>query len=74
MALSFHTPFIKLIMNCVIIVRYAIQVNGIVGEYFQPSMGIRQGDPISPYLFLLCMEGLETMFHDVDMRGLIHEI
>ena len=48
---------IKLI-SCVSTTTTSILFNGSKLDSFQPSRGIRQGDPISPYLFLLCMEFL----------------
>lgn len=51
---------IKLIMSCVSTVKYQICINGELTESFQPKSGIRQGDPLSPYLFAL---GIEKLSH-----------
>ena len=37
---------------------YSILVNGVPKGDIGPTRGIRQGDPISPYLFLICSEAL----------------
>ncbi|CAL9005467.1 unnamed protein product, partial [Prunus brigantina] len=57
-------PLVKLIMNCVQSVRYHINVNGELTAPFSPIDGIRQGDPLSPYLFVLCIEKLSHVICD----------
>ena len=55
---GFPPNIVNLIMSCVTSTSIAILFNGNKLDSFHPSRGIRQGDPISPYLFLLCMEFL----------------
>lgn len=60
---------IRLIMKCVAIVKYLVLVNGRPRQCITPSKGLRQGNPLSPYLFLICVEGLSSMISLVEERG-----
>ena len=69
--LGFPIDCIKRVMNCVTTPSFSILINGKPHGMIHPSRGIRQGDPLSPYLFLLCAEGLSTLLKKVKSEGWI---
>jgi hypothetical protein len=68
--LGFSHTWIDTVMRCCVTsARYAVRVNGELTDPVIPSRGIRQGDPISPYLFLLCTEGLSCLLQQRADQG-----
>ena len=72
--MGFSTKWIRLVMNCVTSVSYSLMVNGIQSGHFLPSRGLRQGDPLSPYLFLLCAEGFSKLLKCATHEGSIQGV
>jgi hypothetical protein len=64
--LGFHRRWVELIMACVNMATYSVMVNGEAHGYIKPSRGLRQRDPLSPYLFLICAEGLSSLIRKAE--------
>ncbi|XP_035544636.1 uncharacterized protein LOC118348020 [Juglans regia] len=67
--LGFCEGWTSLILKCISSVSFSVLINGTPGEVLLPSRGLRQGDPLSPYLFILCAEGLSSLLNNSDLRG-----
>ena len=72
--MGFQERWIQLTMMCVKTMSYSILINGKPKGKIFPTRGLCQGDSISPYLFLLCAEGLSAMFQREARMGRINGV
>ena len=64
--LGLDEKWVQLAMETVCTTTYLVLINGKPKGFVTPTRGIKQGDPLSPYLFLFYVEGLSTMIRKVE--------
>ncbi|GAU18647.1 hypothetical protein TSUD_124800 [Trifolium subterraneum] len=70
--MGFGDRWIRWIMMCVSSINYSVLMNYDKVGPIIPGLGLRQGDPLSPYLFILVAEGLTSLIHQAVGRGDVH--
>ncbi|KAM6593181.1 hypothetical protein CsatA_000884 [Cannabis sativa] len=70
--MGFDSRVTNLIYQCISTVTYSVTHGGHELDPLTPSRGIRQGDPLSPYLFLICAEGFSSLIKSFEARGELH--
>ena len=72
--MGFPARWIQLIMECVRTITYALLLNGHLMGHIILERGSRHGDPLSPYLFLICAKSLNAMLSKVEKNGVFTRV
>ena len=72
--MGFYAKWVQLIMACITTAHFSVLVNGNPTGYILPSRGLRQGDLLSPYLFLFCAERLTALLRKEKTDGIIRGV
>ena len=67
--MGFYNRRIRMVMLCITMVTYSFKLNGDPIGYVHPKRGIRQGDLLSPYLFVMSAEGLSALLTKAELDG-----
>jgi hypothetical protein len=73
-SMGFPIALTQIIMKCVTTVKFSILINGHPSKEFVPKRGLRQGDPLSPYLFILCADVLSGLISRALTSHQIHGV
>ena len=68
--LGFSDKWQSWIRACLVSSRSSVILNGATTDEFTLARGLRQGDPLSPFLFIIAMEGLHVIMEDVVSNGI----
>ncbi|KAF5454906.1 hypothetical protein F2P56_024537 [Juglans regia] len=69
--LGFHSKVVQLLMMCVKSASFSVLINDTPTGHIVPTRGLRQGDSLSPYLFLMCIEGQVSLLKDVAVSQVV---
>ena len=72
--MGFNVRWVSTIMACIKSVSYSILLNGQPHGHIVPERGLRQGDPLSPYLFLLVTKGMHSLFKKAEENRVIRSV
>jgi len=70
--MGFCAKWISWMMMCITSVEYHVIFNGDNIGPITPQRGLRQGCLLSPYLYILCTEGLSSIIKNYELRGKLH--
>lgn len=74
LTMNFSPSLINLIQECVTTINCTLLINGSTPQYFKHSRGLRQGDPLSPYIFLMCANILSVALMQAEVQKSIKGI
>lgn len=72
--MNFPNKWVNLILKCIEILSNQVLINRVPQREILPKRGLRQGDPLSPYLFIICAEGLSALLKREELNSNISGI
>lgn len=66
--MGFSAKFVAMVMQYISIVTYSVLINGILGNVIKLTRGLKQGDPLSPFLFVIISEALSSLLSTAKER------